>query len=391
MAPQQIDPRYGTPEQMGLSWEQFLPYIAMANNKKGSMNADISTLFDPQFGIMSNSYTEPSTMSDQEIEDLYGRTTKAIRQSSDPNLLGILGAMENGKSAFQIKQSVMEKVNNGEIQSSDGTGKEYTDLVDELFKESQTIDEKKFAQANQQDIYEKAGLPNPNMGFDPQQMYADSFNTIDQGAQQSKPGTDAKLAAIKAKYDAMTQEKIVNPKSESKSIDFFIKDIGTKTGGKKVRSQQEANRMGVLAQRIKDTAAGKSVYSEVNPDGSAKYYKKSDLPKLIAQLEQESGYNLDIGGSPTLKDTAKVKSKDKYIQDANQQLEMERAGGAAKQLKSALDPGHVAINPFDKAAMAEHVKKLVSQNISQTLAQRGETPFNLAMLQRASLNKNSRG
>ena len=146
-----------------------------------------------------------------------------------------------------------------------------------------------------------------------------------------------------------------------------------------------------LAQRIKDTAAGKYVYSEVNPDGSAKVYKKSDLPKLIAQLEQESGYNLDIGGSPTLKDTAKVKGRDKYVQDANQQLEMERAGGAAKQLKSALDPGHVAINPFDKAAMAEHVKKLVSQNISQTLAQRGETPFNLAMLQRASLNKNSQG
>jgi hypothetical protein len=82
MATQPIDPRYSTPQQMGLSWEQFLPYIAMANNKKGSMNADISTLFDPQFGIMSNSYTEPSQMSDQQIEDLYGRTTSAIRHWS---------------------------------------------------------------------------------------------------------------------------------------------------------------------------------------------------------------------------------------------------------------------------------------------------------------------
>lgn len=386
-----IDPRYGTPQQMGLSWEQFLPYIAMANNKKGSMNSDISTLFDPQFGIMSNSYTEPSQMSDQQIEDLYGRTTTAIRQSNDPNLLGILSDIENGKSAFEIKQAVMNGVNSGVIKSADGTGKEYTDLVDELFKENQTIDEKKFAQANQQDIYEKAGLPNPNMGFDPQQMYADSFNTIDQGAQQSKPGTDAKLAAIKSKYDAMNGAQITNPKSESKSLDFFIKDIGTETGGKKVRSQQEANRMGVLAKRIRDTAAGKSVYAEVNPDGSGKYYTKEDLPKLIAQLEQESGYNVDIGGSPTLKDTAKVKTKNKYMQDANQQLEMERAGGAAKQLKSTFDPGHVAINPFDQAAMGEHIKQLVSQKISQGLAQRGETPFNLAMLQRASLNKNSQG
>jgi hypothetical protein len=129
----------------------------------------------------------------------------------------------------------------------------------------------------------------------------------------------------------------------------------------------------------------------VNPDGSGKYYTEADLPKLIAQLEQESGYNVDIGGSPTLKNTAKVKTKNKYIQDANQQLEMERAGGAAKQMKSSFDPGHVAINPFDQTAMAEHVKQLVSQKISEGLTQRGETPFNLAMLQRASLNKNSQG
>ena len=196
---------------------------------------------------------------------------------------------------------------------------------------------------------------------------------------------------IRDRYDAMNQEKIVNPKSESKSIEFFIKDIGTKTGGKKVRSQQEANRMGVLAKRIRDTAAGKSVYAEVNPDGSGKYYTKADLPKLIAQLEQESGYNLDIGGSPTLKDTARVKGRDKYIQDANQQLEMERAGGAAKQLKSNLDPGNVAVNPFDKVAMGERIKQMVAEKISAGLAQRGETPFNLAMLQRASLNKSSKG
>jgi hypothetical protein len=391
MAPQPIDPRYSTPQQMGLSFEQYLPYIAMMNNRKGSMNADISTLFDPQFGIMSNSYTEPSQMSDQQIEDLYGRTTAAIRQSNDPNLQGILTDIQNGKSAFEIKQAIMNGVNSGSIQSSDGTGKEFTDLVDELFKESQTIDEKKFAQANQDDIYERAGLPNPNMGFDPYQMSPEVFGSVDESVNKSKPGTDAKLAAIKAKYDAMNQEKIVNPKSESKSIEFFIKDIGTKTGGKKVRSQQEANRMGVLAKRIRDTAAGKSVYAEVNPDGSGKYYTKADLPKLIAQLEQESGYNLDIGGSPTLKDTARVKGRDKYIQDANQQLEMERAGGAAKQLKSNLDPGHVAINPFDKAAMGERIKQMVAEKISAGLAQRGETPFNLAMLQRASLNKSSKG
>jgi len=386
-----IDPKYGTPQQMGLSWEQFLPYIAMANNNKGSMNSDISTLFDPQFGIMSNSYTEPSQMSDQQIEDLYGRTTAAIRQSNDPTLLGILSDIQNGKSAFEVKQAVTNGVAMGKIKSADGTGKEYTDLVDELYKESQTINEKKFAQANQQDIYEKAGLPNPNMGFDPRQMYGDSFNAVDQGVAQAKPGVDAALAAIKSKYDAMTGAQITNPKSESKSLDFFIKNLGTETGGKKVRSQQDANRMGVLAQRIKDTAAGKPVYSEVNPDGSAKWYTQADLPKLIAQLEQESGYNLDIGGSPSLKDTAKVKTKNKYMQDANQQLEMERAGGAAKQLQSTFDPGHVAINPFDQAAMGEHIKQLVSQKISQGLAQRGETPFNLAMLQRASLNKSSKG
>ena len=349
------------------------------------MNADISTLFDPQFGIMSNSSAQQSP---EELFNMYAPQSMSLANSSDQTIMDILKDFENGKSPFEIKQAIRNGVNSGQIVSSDGEGQDYLDVVDVIFAEQQMV---KTKLDDQNKVYRNAGLPTPDQRFDPQSYMPETFKAIDDKVAANRPKVDAALAAIKAKYDAMTQEKIVNPKSESKSIDFFIKDIGTKTGGKKVRSQQEANRMGVLAKRIKDTAAGKYVYSEVNPDGSAKVYKKSDLPKLIAQLEQESGYNLDIGGSPTLKDTAKVKSKDKYIQDANQQIEMERAGGAAKQLKSAFDPGHVAINPFDKAAMAEHVKQLVSQNISQGLAQRGETPFNLAMLQRASLNKNSRG
>jgi len=117
MAPQPV------PQQpANLSFDQIRPLIALMNNKKGSLNADISTLFDPQFGFMSGSFNQTSP---EELDSLYAPQTNAVRNSGDSNLLGILGAMENGKSAFQIQQSINQKIADGSLPADpDGTGTE---------------------------------------------------------------------------------------------------------------------------------------------------------------------------------------------------------------------------------------------------------------------------
>jgi hypothetical protein len=372
MAPQPV------PQQPNMSWDQILPYFAMMNNKKGSMNADISTLFDPQFGFMSGSYNQTSP---QDLDSLYATQTNAVKNSGDQNLLGILGAMENGKSAFQIKQSINQKISDGSLPPDpDGSGKSYLDLVDTLFREQQTVKEKMF---DQNKIFTNAGLPTPDQRFDPQTYMSEPFNAIDEKTAANQPKVDAALATIKAKYDSMNKIPLTNPTAESKSLDFFIKNLGTKTGGKKVRSQQDANFMGVLAGRIKDISAGKPILSGVNADGSGKWYRKEDLPGLIAQLEKKSGYNVDM---------KLPKSQEQKIRDSNRQLEIERAGGKAKQIISPNSTNQQpAYNPYDEKAKAEQMKQLISQKISQGLDQRGETPTNVAMLQRLLLNQNSKG
>ena len=371
MAPQPV------PQQPNMSWDQILPYFAMMNNKKGSMNADISTLFDPQFGIMSNSSAQQSP---EELFNMYAPQSMSLANSSDQTILDILADFENGKSPFEIKQAIRNGVNSGQIVSADGEGKDYLDVVDVIFGEQQMV---KTKLDDQNKVYRNAGLPTPDQRFDPQSYMPEPFNAIDEKTAANQPKVDSALAAIKAKYDSMNKIPLTNPTAESKSLDFFMKNLGTKTGGKKVRSQQEANFMGVLAGRIKDISAGKTILSGVNADGSSKWYRKEDVPGLVAQLEKRSGYNVDM---------KLPKSQEQKIRDSNRQLEIERAGGKAKQIISPNSTNQQpAYNPYDEKAKAQKMKQLISQKISQGLDQRGETPTNVAMLQRILLNQNSKG
>jgi hypothetical protein len=372
MAPQPI------PQQpMNLSWDQILPLISIMNNRKGSMNTDISTLFDPQFGFMSGSYNQTSP---QDLDSLYAPQTNAIRNSGDANLLGILGAMENGKSAFQIQQSINEKIANGSLPADpDGTGRSYLDLVDTLFKEQNTVKEKMF---DQNKIFTNAGLPTPDQQFDPQNYMPEPFRAIDEKVAANRPKVDAALAAIKSKYDTM--DKNANDAPVDSGDSAYIDYLNGKNPNYMFDVQEKRR---TNAAELAATAPGPGAYIDYlngkNPDYQQEVID-SRAKRAAVKRGQRSG-----GGSKSSKTN---KSREQQIRDSNRQLEIERAGGQAKQIISPNSINQQAVfNPYDEAAVAERMKQLIAQGISQGLTQRGETPTNVAIMQRALLNKNSKG
>lgn len=340
------------------------------------MNADISTLFDPQFGFMSGSYNQTSP---EELDSLYAPQTNAVRNSGDANLLGILGAMENGKSAFQIQQSINQKIEDGSLPADpDGTGKSYLDLVDTLFREQQTVKEKMF---DQNKIFTNAGLETPDKRFDPRTYMPEQFDAIDAEVAKNQPKVDSRLAAIKARYDLMDKNaKDIVPKSKvgkgntfdaSNSYLDYLNEGNPNYVSKTISGQQKSGNTFDASNSYID------YLNEKNPDYTA---------KVIAGRQKKSQTKTGAKDSPA------IKTREQQIRDSNRQLEIERAGGKAKQLISVADKNQQAVyNPYDQEATAERMKQLIAQRISEGLVQRGETPTNVQLLQRVLLNKNSKG
>lgn len=390
MAPQPV------PQQpMNLTFDQILPLISMMNNRKGSMNADISTLFDPQFGFMSGSFNQTSP---EELDSLYAPQTNAVRNSGDSNLLGILGAMENGKSAFQIQQSINQKIADGSLPADpDGTGKSYLDLVDTLFKEQNTVKEKMF---DQNKMFRDAKIPTPDQRFDPQTYMPEAFSAIDAEVAKNQPKVDSALAAIQKKYDAMAPvSSIALP--QNKEADSALAQTSSQFGLSKKQILEQTGKQGKAAYKTYLKLVSQNpAESQAQLEDSALKRAGSSFGLSKKQILEQTGPQGKAAYKTYLKflETSKPKprenivSRQQQIRDSNKQLEIERAGGKAKQLISANDPNQqVVYNPYDQAATAERMKQLIAQRISEGLVQRGETPTNVAIMQRALLNKNSKG
>lgn len=341
------------------------------------MNADISTLFDPQFGFMSGSYNQTSP---QDLDSLYAPQTNAVKNSGDQNLLGILGAMENGKSAFQIKQSINQKISDGSLPPDpDGSGKSYLDLVDTLFREQQTVKEKMF---DQNKIFTNAGLETPDKRFDPQTYMPEPFNAIDEKTAANRPKVDAALAAIKAKYDLMDRN---NKDSPVKSEDGdYINYLNGRNPNYTKNVQAERRKR---ADELAATAPGPGRYIDYLTGKNPNYQQQ-----VIDSREQRAKVERNQRSGNDAKNSKPKKTDEQKIRDSNRQLEIERAGGKAKQIISPNSTNQQpAYNPYDEQARAERIKQLIAQRISQGLDQRGETPTNVGILQRLLLNQNSKG
>ena len=388
MAPQPV------PQQPNMSWDQILPYFATINNKKGSMNADISTLFDPQFGIMSNSSAQQSP---EELFNMYAPQSMSLANSSDQTIMDILKDFENGKSPFEIKQAIRNGVNSGEIVSSDGEGQDYLDVVDVIFAEQQMV---KTKLDDQNKVYRNAGLPTPDQRFDPQSYMPETFKAIDDKVAANRPKVDAALAAIKSKYDSMPPPA-ANPSIRTEEEESAIKRTGSKFG---LSPKQ------ILEQKSPQAVAAYKTYLkmvEQNPPKSQTEIEESAIrrtgskfglsPKQILTQDSpqaKAAYKtyLKMIEADKPKVNTIVRSKEQQIRDSNRQLEIERAGGKAKQIISPNSTNQQPVyNPYDEEATAEKMKQLISQRISEGLVQRGETPTNVELLQRILLNQTSKG
>lgn len=285
--------------QPNMTWDQILPLFATMNNRKGSMNADISTLFDPQFGFMSGSYNQTSP---EELDSLYAPQTNAVRNSGDANLLGILGAMENGKSAFQIQQSINQKIEDGSLPADpDGTGKSYLDLVDTLFREQQTVKEKMF---DQNKIFTNAGLETPDKRFDPRTYMPEQFDAIDAEVAKNKPKVDSRLAAIKTKYDMMDKNAKDLPVDTGDSD--YIRFLNEKNPNytKNVQAERSKN-----AAELAATAPGPGSYIDYL-NGKNPNYNQQVIDSRIERAKVEASQRKDpSGGARVLKQTRHVNSK----------------------------------------------------------------------------------
>jgi hypothetical protein len=370
MAPQPV------PQQPNMSWDQILPYFAMMNNKKGSMNADISTLFDPQFGIMSNSSAQQSP---EELFNMYAPQSMSLANSSDQTILDILADFENGKSPFEIKQAIRNGVNSGQIVSADGEGKDYLDVVDVIFGEQQMV---KTKLDDQNKVYRNARLPTPDQRFDPQSYMPEPFNAIDEKTAANRPKVDAALAAIKAKYDLMDKNNKDSPvKSEDSD---YINYLNGRNPNYTKNVQAERRKS---ADELAATAPGPGRYIDYLNGKNPNYQQQ-----VIDSREQRAKVKRNQRSGNDAKNSKPKKTDEQKIRDSNRQLEIERAGGKAKQIISPNSTNQQpAYNPYDEQARAERIKQLIAQRISQGLDQRGETPTNVAMLQRILLNQNSKG
>lgn len=95
----------------------ILPILALAMNRKGGANSgDISNVFNELMGIMSNSYSAPSTMSDEEIMSVYAPQTISLQNTDDPILQGILADIQSGTPALKIKEAIRQGITT--VQSS---------------------------------------------------------------------------------------------------------------------------------------------------------------------------------------------------------------------------------------------------------------------------------
>lgn len=405
-------------------YNPILPLLAMAANSKGSNTSDLSKLFNELMGVMSGSYREPSQMSDQQIEELYSPQTLSIRNSNDPILQSILNDIDAGTPAFKIKEAIRKAIYNTKtIQLQPGQDVAmYDSLVDTLLSEKKTVDEKKYALANKETIFEKYGLPDIKERFDPTQMpeYADLYNTLLNQRDVASKERDAKVRAIEQKFLA------TQPKPGEKTASFndllgglsYKERAGGNESGPEWRRKLSGSQLQAAqtqAQRINDFLSGKGVMNAVKDPNTGDYksdwWTNDDLDRAVANLENLVGVKIKF---PADKTPAKISSRNRAIEEANKNYLQELAGKAAPQRMATTDVANLknpvtgkpvdmskavrgttttipAVNLRDPVARQDELIRLVTEKLGQKMEAKGQTPLSEALISRLILNKQMGG
>ena len=384
-----------------MDFNSLLPILAMYANRKGGGNSgDLSNIMNPNLGVFSNSYTAPSEMSDEEIIRLYAPQTLAIQGSDDPISTSILEYINRGYPAIQIKRILSDGVyKTGTLDVGDdieGGLTMYNKLVDDLFAESKTVDEKRYQIQNQDTIYEKAGMRNPNEDYDPTQLFPEVFNPMFDRLASTQKDVDKRMKDV----ELAAGDPNVYLKPERKELSGWQKSSallgfagapgsigGTLWGGiKKFRNQ------GVLPleeQYENDLGTAASMHGL-----SKQQVLTGNSPQAKAarrEYQRRRKYSLEDYEKNQKKIAPKLDKRATAMNQAGIDYQKELAGGKARDLKVGNTGGAVTEIPSenlrDPVLQQQKLISLVAQQVQEGLRARGETPFNTDMLNRIILNK----
>jgi len=388
-----MQPPIGQPD-----YNAMLPILATFANRKGGGNSgDLSNILNPMMGLFSNSYTAPQVMSDEEIQRIYAPQTLAIRNSDDPISTSILDYIERGYPAIQIKKILSDGVNKtGTIQLNDPSEiNMYNKLVDDLFAESKSVDEQRYKIANEDTIYEKYGLRNPNEEFDAKQLFPEIFTGLETEKQTIKKGIEPKLQAIRDKF-AKPEDKMPQGLIKSATIEEFLKgNVDFKLPGNKKPTQQDKNWSRVLAKRLDDYVKGNPV--QLSTTGKSQWMDDTTFASTAKQLEDATGIKVQLPNQVEDMSTnkqrgvGKTTSRDEAFKKAQMNYQLELAGAPVTAHKVGNTGGAVTQIPVDNlrdpVQQQQKLIDLVQKKVQEGLKARGETPFNQDMLNRIILNK----
>ena len=387
-----MQPPIGQPD-----YNAMLPILATFANRKGGGNSgDLSNILNPLMGVFSNSYTAPQVMSDEEIQRIYAPQTLAIRNSDDPIATSILDYIDRGYPAIQIKKILSDGVNKtGTIQLNDPSEiNMYNKLVDDLFAESKAVDEQRYKIANEDTIYEKYGMRNPNEEFDAKQLFPEVFAGLEAQKGEIKKTVDPKLKAIRDKFNY--SQAPVTQLGKSASIQDFIKGkVKFDLPPNKKLSLQEKNFVNVLAHRLDNYVKGNPV--QLSTNGKSQWMDNNTFASTAKQLEDLTGVKVILPNQVEDMTTNKMRSsgptttRDEAFKKAQMNYQLELAGAPVTAHKVGATGGAVTQIPVDNlrdpVQQQQKLIDLVTKKVQEGLKARGETPFNQDMLNRIILNK----
>ena len=400
-----------------MDFNSLLPILAMYANRKGGGNSgDLSNIMNPTLGLFSNSYTAPSEMSDEEIVRLYAPQTLAIQGSDDPISTSILEYINRGYPAVQIKRILSDGVyKTGTIDVGDdieGGLTMYNKLVDDLFSESKTVDEKRYQIQNQDTIFEKAGMRNPNEDYDPTQLFPEVFNPMIDRLASTQKDVDKRMKDI----DVAAGDPTVyaSPDKQSKE-DQRRRDVGIGEGNRyssgmrsilnaistqgdgSLESEYDsdlrvtASSSGLSPQQVltgnsPQAQAARRKYQIMKQNTLKDYEKKQkgEAPKVDARATSMNkaaiAYQKELAGAAAPQRTATLNVAGLKDPNTGKDVDMSRAvQGSVTKIPTE--------NLRDPVLQQQKLMNLVAQKVQEGLRARGETPFNTDMLNRIILNK----
>jgi hypothetical protein len=407
MAPQQ-------PAQQA-DFSTILPILALAMNRKGGGNSgDLSNIFNELMGVMSNSYTAPSQMSDEEIMSVYAPQTISLQNTNDPILQGILADIQSGTPALKIKEAIRQGITNGSIKPTGGPNdlSLYDGLVDELFAEKKQVDQKRYEVQNKQTIYEQYGLPDPSEQFDATQLFPETFNPMFDRLSSTQKDVDKRMKDI----DVAAGDPTVYaaPDKQSKE-DKRRKDVGIGEGNRyssgmrsilnAISTQGDGSLESEYDSDLRVTASSAGLSPQQVLTGTSPQAQAARRSYQIRKKNTLEQYEKKQKG-----EAPKVDARATSMNKAAIAYQKELAGGAAPQRMATTNVGMLkdpntgkdvdmsravqgsvtkipTENLRDPVLQQQKLMSLVAQKVQEGLAARGETPFNQALLNRIIVNQ----